>query len=357
MMKIKIKEIIAIIVLLVLPIVASAEPIKLTDIHLANEISGTHIEFILTQPTVYHVFTLHRPDRLVVDLADTQLDLNLKKIMIGSSTFKNIRSGHPDASTLRLVLDLQFPIKFRDMSQKHKVILNVYAAPVDVAEKPSWFSSFFSRMIGSDAVSTERHASLPDSSVVSSKRVSPASSSPKSSYDASPTSTYGTSLTSSRRTPSSSSGGLSAGSRSAEVSSLDPADKPRNDVGRTYSSRDDVGKTYSTHDDVSKARNSKNNPKPTTIVSKPPPHTTVIVVIDPGHGGKDSGAVGNSGAKEKNIVLAISQRLAKLINQQPHMRAVLTRSGDYYVPLRERLKLARKGRADLFIAIHADSFF
>lgn len=83
----------------------------------------------------------------------------------------------------------------------------------------------------------------------------------------------------------------------------------------------------------------------------------IVVVIDPGHGGKDPGAIGEYGSKEKNVVLAISQRLADLIDRQPNMRAVLTRKGDYFVPLRERLKLARKGKADLFVAIHADSYF
>ena len=82
-----------------------------------------------------------------------------------------------------------------------------------------------------------------------------------------------------------------------------------------------------------------------------------IIVIDPGHGGKDSGAAGEGGVKEKNVVLGISHRLAKLINQHANMRAELTRDGDYFVPLRGRLKLAHKGKADLFIAIHADSYF
>lgn len=81
------------------------------------------------------------------------------------------------------------------------------------------------------------------------------------------------------------------------------------------------------------------------------------VVIDAGHGGKDSGALGASGIKEKNVVLGIAKKLADEINQQPGMRAVLTRSGDYFVPLRQRLRLARKGEGDLFVAIHADAYF
>lgn len=83
----------------------------------------------------------------------------------------------------------------------------------------------------------------------------------------------------------------------------------------------------------------------------------MIVVIDPGHGGKDPGAQGEQGAREKHIVLGVATKLANLINRQPHMRAVLTRDNDYFVPLAGRLKLARKGKADLFVAIHADSYF
>ncbi len=84
---------------------------------------------------------------------------------------------------------------------------------------------------------------------------------------------------------------------------------------------------------------------------------TLIIVIDPGHGGKDPGATGHQGLHEKTVVLAVAKRLALLINKQPHMRARLTRTGDYYLPLRKRLRLARKGKADVFIALHADAYF
>ncbi len=84
-------------------------------------------------------------------------------------------------------------------------------------------------------------------------------------------------------------------------------------------------------------------------------------MIDAGHGGKDSGALGLGGTEEKNIVLSIAKILQRKISaeftSQPTLRVVLTRNGDYFVPLRQRLKLARKGKADLFIAIHADAYF
>ena len=82
----------------------------------------------------------------------------------------------------------------------------------------------------------------------------------------------------------------------------------------------------------------------------------VIVVLDPGHGGKDPGAMGPKRNIEKNVVLAIALKLKKLIDQQPGMHAVLTRNGDYYVGLRERLIIARRYNADVFISIHADAF-
>ncbi|MCX7115071.1 MAG: N-acetylmuramoyl-L-alanine amidase [Gammaproteobacteria bacterium] len=83
---------------------------------------------------------------------------------------------------------------------------------------------------------------------------------------------------------------------------------------------------------------------------------TVIVVLDPGHGGKDPGAHGPRGTKEKDVVFHIAERLKTLIDRQPGMKAVLTRRGDYYLGLRERLTIARRDNADIFVSIHADAF-
>jgi N-acetylmuramoyl-L-alanine amidase len=82
----------------------------------------------------------------------------------------------------------------------------------------------------------------------------------------------------------------------------------------------------------------------------------VIIAIDPGHGGEDPGAHGPHGVKEKDVVLAIARLLKGLVEEQPGMTAVLTRDGDYYLSLRERIKRARADKADLFVSIHADAF-
>ena len=83
----------------------------------------------------------------------------------------------------------------------------------------------------------------------------------------------------------------------------------------------------------------------------------VVIAVDAGHGGEDPGASGSRfGTKEKIVTLQIAKRLKRLIDAQPGMRAVLTRTGDYYIGLRKRMKLARDHRADLFVSIHADAF-
>lgn len=81
-----------------------------------------------------------------------------------------------------------------------------------------------------------------------------------------------------------------------------------------------------------------------------------IVVIDAGHGGKDPGAEGPGGTEEKNITIAIARDLQALVREHPDMKAVMTRKGDYYVGLRQRLMIARKAKGDVFVAIHADAF-
>ncbi|MEO7056433.1 MAG: N-acetylmuramoyl-L-alanine amidase, partial [Caldimonas sp.] len=82
----------------------------------------------------------------------------------------------------------------------------------------------------------------------------------------------------------------------------------------------------------------------------------VVVALDPGHGGEDPGAIGPSGLREKDVVLAIAMLLRDRINANPNMRAMLTRDADFFVPLHERVKKARRVSADLFVSIHADAF-
>jgi len=103
-------------------------------------------------------------------------------------------------------------------------------------------------------------------------------------------------------------------------------------------------------------------PRPSAVEASSPPAPTaggrqVVVAIDPGHGGEDPGAIGPSGVREKDVVLAIGRRLARLVDATPGMRAHLIRNGDYFVPLHQRVSRARALNADLFVSIHADAWF
>jgi len=81
----------------------------------------------------------------------------------------------------------------------------------------------------------------------------------------------------------------------------------------------------------------------------------LVVAIDAGHGGEDPGAIGPTGLQEKRVTLKVAKALARLINRQAGMRAVLIRTGDYFVPLKKRVALVRRANADLMISLHADS--
>jgi N-acetylmuramoyl-L-alanine amidase len=89
---------------------------------------------------------------------------------------------------------------------------------------------------------------------------------------------------------------------------------------------------------------------------KPVVDRLVTIMLDPGHGGEDPGAVGRGGSYEKHVTLAVAKRLKARIDAEPNMRAVLTRDADFFVPLHMRVQKARRIQSDLFVSIHADAF-
>jgi N-acetylmuramoyl-L-alanine amidase len=82
----------------------------------------------------------------------------------------------------------------------------------------------------------------------------------------------------------------------------------------------------------------------------------VTIALDPGHGGEDPGAIGHGGSREKDVTLSIARRLKARIDAEQNMRSVLTRDGDYFIPLGQRVQKARRVQADLFVSVHADAF-
>ncbi|MBI5911475.1 MAG: N-acetylmuramoyl-L-alanine amidase, partial [Betaproteobacteria bacterium] len=90
--------------------------------------------------------------------------------------------------------------------------------------------------------------------------------------------------------------------------------------------------------------------------SKPVVARLMTIVVDAGHGGEDPGAKGRGGSREKHVTLTIARKLKAIIDAEPNMRAVLTRDGDYFIPLQVRVQKARRVQADLFVSVHADAF-
>jgi len=84
--------------------------------------------------------------------------------------------------------------------------------------------------------------------------------------------------------------------------------------------------------------------------------TKYVIALDPGHGGKDPGAIGKNGTREKDVALAVAKKMKTLINRTPGYQAILTRDADRFVSLRNRVKKAREAEADIFVSLHADSF-
>ncbi len=114
----------------------------------------------------------------------------------------------------------------------------------------------------------------------------------------------------------------------------------------------DKEKPRQTEKPARKASHEEDTNKP---VTRQPARDKFIVVIDPGHGGKDPGAIGPTGTMEKDVVLEVARKLKTRINRERGMKAILTRDADVFIPLRTRMDIAHQQKADLFISIHADA--
>lgn len=140
------------------------------------------------------------------------------------------------------------------------------------------------------------------------------------------------------------------------VFDLYPA-RPKDEISKLLATEDDEDKLKSLLSDL------ENDKKTTTAQKKPekrpiqkPKDEKFIVVIDPGHGGEDPGAIGRRGNREKTVVLQIARRLVKLINGDPRMTALMTRNSDHFLSLGKRVKIAQIKQAHLLVSIHADAF-
>ena len=219
-----------------------AQSASIHDIRMWHAPERSRIVFDMDRAVQYKVFTLESPKRVVIDLPGTRLKSAVPPPGSTGPFIKQIRVGYPDSSKLRVVFDLDKPVRYY-------------------------------------------------------------------------------------------------------IQTLKPVNNYQYRLVVDYYHRDSIAAII---EQQSKPR----KPEP----AKPKkPGEKLLVLIDPGHGGEDPGALGKK-TQEKKVVLTIARKLKDQINREPGMRAELTRKGDYYVGLRKRTRIARELQADLFISIHADAF-
>lgn len=215
---------------------AQAATVAVKNIRMWPAPDNTRLVFDLSGPVQHTLFTLHHPERIVIDLTDSRLQASLAHLDYSNSCIKAIRYARRNDHDTRVVLDLKAEVRPKSFVLKpqreygHRLVIDLYNKDEDAPPTP--------------------------------------------------------------------------------VKQVEPSDRPRE----------------------------------------------VLIAIDAGHGGEDPGAIGRHGTREKDVVFGIAQKLQRLVEKERGMKPMMVRRGDYFVPLKRRVDIARKHNADLFVSIHADAF-
>jgi N-acetylmuramoyl-L-alanine amidase len=292
------------------------------------------------------------PPRLAVDIDNMHVSTTLKELMEKVRTddpnIAGIRIGQYNPTVVRLVLDLKHPVRPQVFKlapirpYQHRLVLDLYPEQeidpakqikAEIAKLPKKIETKTDTKTDADSLDSlvaQRSAGIGATSLVSNGEVPPSATS------AAPVAP-------------------AVGELPFNSSSNDPlADL----IARQTQKADAAAQAASAATAKSTA---KATPAPVAapVVVRSRIDRAIIVALDPGHGGEDPGAIGPGGTQEKDVVLRLAKMLRQRINESTlngnPMRAYLTRDGDYFVPLQERVRKARRAQADLFMSIHADA--
>ena len=368
---------------------SSAWAVVLQDVRYNRLPDKIQLVLDLDRPTIFQQFSLAGPPRIVLDIPDASRS-GRAGITIGAGAVNSIRTGFSNETTLRVVIDLRYTAKANiytmppEGSRGNRIVIDIYdnlAAPALTLEsleseaQPPYvvFAGAALENMHDNGISINNSppiGNIPplpnDRQVAIQPPPPPRSSGVPVAIDAPPRST-GVPVT--INAPPHSTGvpvAIDAPPRnSAPPPFLQNAPLPTFPQDRVTSSRtvtqappprppESRPATVTVERKISatgKVEKQSNIIAPASISKK-----TIVVAIDPGHGGKDTGAVNpGSGLREKDVVLQIAHRLKQHINSKKGFSAFLTRSDDTYIPLPERPGSARRRGADLFISIHADA--
>jgi N-acetylmuramoyl-L-alanine amidase len=279
---------------------ALAGPARVQQMELSAEGRETRLVLRLNEPSAYRMFTLSAPDRVVLDVTTARLATSALPLPTGAGIIRQVRAANRPDGSVRIVLDLagraepQGIMRRASGAAASEIVVALRAGSPATAA-PITTAEAFPQPVPAEA-------SLPLPSTL----VPPAEPAP----------------------------GALAADTSPPASAPDVPDAARPATAPLAAV--DIG--------------DRAEPGPAAPVGR-----DVVIAVDAGHGGKDPGAHGPKGVLEKDVTLRIARRLVEVINAEPGMRAVLTRSRDEFVPLRGRMERARAAKADLFVSIHADA--
>lgn len=314
-----------------------AQASEIKGLRLDSGATGTRAEIELDGQADYKLISLSGPDRLVLDLAGSDLARGFR-LPAAVGLVKAVRTGHPQPGTTRIVFDLAAPVvalkpRMEPAGKGSRLVLEwpgdesepSALADNDGDTKPAATAAAPAQpevdpATASNAATARLIAELPSPQPSS---AAPAASASTAAAPPSVPTTIATGV------PTRVATGVPAPANGA--SPLDAMTAPQSPSA--------VQAPVKTLQQVMRGRGMR----------------PLIVAIDPGHGGQDPGAIGMNGKREKDVTLAIGRELARQINATPGLKAYMTRDSDVFIPLNRRAQLARAQKADIFVSIHADA--
>lgn len=300
----------------------------------------TRITLESSKPITQKMIMLKNPDRLVLDLDDVDMSDTLKTLsskILGSDPYiKQIRVGNFKPGVMRLVIDLKSEVNPQVFAlppageYKNRLVLDIYPlqdpliAMLQQREKAAQTPAN-----NKDVVNGDLANGMPPLNTISTPVAGGA-----------PGNTAAVTTTETTALPQPV---LSTEAKDPALKMDTNITPPANVANDQMPSKEPVAKEVPAE----------------KIVNKPAMKgdlRLITIAIDAGHGGEDPGARGANGSHEKDITLAVAKKLKEKIDAEPNMRGILTRDGDYFIPLHGRVVKARNMRADLFVSVHADAF-
>ncbi|MGZ8157206.1 MAG: N-acetylmuramoyl-L-alanine amidase [Methylobacter sp.] len=279
-----------------------AERINISALRYWNTPDQTQMLFDVTSSPEHRVFLMNNPARLVIDMRNANVKQALSQPPPSHPLFSQVRVAAKNKTDVRIVVDLKREISPKTTSLRtNRLDGHGHRLVIELLDK-----------------SPNKYAKIDERAEI------------KSSAD-----------------------------KTAVVKTAESSNPPVADLHAKRSKGEETGQpglnkiAEKPAKDHQEAASKKTPVEPTKVAKR---DKTIVVAVDAGHGGDDPGAHGQNGTEEKKVTLAIAKKLADFINQQPGMKAVMVRKGDYYVDLRKRMQIARAAKADLFISIHADAF-